>query len=530
MPPRVPRGDFARITDGRDITRGYFDGDWWQRPQDRVLLERGAADYLLYQDLLRDDRVWSAHQQRRSAVVARETQVLPGGEARRDRLAAEHLEEVLEELPWDEITDQMLYASLYGWSVAEILWTHDGRHVVPERILPRNRRRFAWRAEDAGRAGMRWRLLLRTVSSTVGEAVPDRKFWTAATGADHADEPYGRGLGHALYWPVWFKRNQIAFWLVALEKFGQPTAVGKHLPNASDQDRQKLLEAVKALHADSGVVIPDTAAIELLERLGGEMDYESFYQAMDRAITQVILSETMTTESGSSRSQAEVHLDVRQEVIKSDAWLVHDSFRRQVGRWMVDWNFPGAAVPILRRVQEEETDLGEQAQRDRLIVEMSGRHLSDRYIEETYGVELGEDRMPAAPPGGGEDSGDDGEEDDADMAGWQRRRLVRHADLAQRPRRDEIEQVMAAIDEDAWDEIAAPIHRARLAHGPREPRGPARGPGLRLAPDGHQPARRAAGPGALRGPGLGAARGARGGSSVSQFLWKLKMPRKKERE
>ncbi len=473
MVARAPQGEIARVTSGRDITRGWVDGLWWLAPQDRVLRERGRSDHILYEDLLRDDKVWSTHQQRRAALVARETQVLPGGKTRRDKMAAEQLEEVLGGSPWDAITDQMLYATLYGWGVAEVMWMRDGRHVVPEAILPRDRRRFAWRAEDGGRA-TRWRLLLRTVKDAAGKPLPDRKFWTTSTGADHVDEPYGRGLGHALYWPVWFKRHQTEFWLVALEKFGQPTGVGRYLPTASEADKAKLLEAVKALHTDSGVVVPDSTTIELLERSGGTMDYESFYGRMNDAITQVVLSETMTSEDGSSRSQAEIHMDVRQEIVSADAWLIHDSFRSQVARWIVDWNWPGAAVPILRRVQEEDPDLLVQAERDKLIVDISGRRLSDAYVEETYGVELGEERpAPPTSPGAGAA--------DAEMAwadrpfasrrGSARQRPSRHitqVDLAER-QLDRIEQVMAAIDADAWDEMAAPMIEPVLRRAQEDP-------------------------------------------------------------
>ena len=55
------------------------------------------------------------------------------------------------------------------------------------------------------------------------DLMPDRKFWTISTGAEHSDEPYGVGLARSLYWPVWFKRNNVQFWLIFLEKFGMPT-------------------------------------------------------------------------------------------------------------------------------------------------------------------------------------------------------------------------------------------------------------------------------------------------------------------
>ena len=46
-------------------------------------------------------------------------------------------------------------------------------------------------------------------------------------------------------------------------------------------------------------------------------------------------------------------MDVRQEIVSADAWLIHDSFRSQVARWIVDWNWPGGGradpAPACRR-------------------------------------------------------------------------------------------------------------------------------------------------------------------------------------
>ena len=57
--------------------------------------------------------------------------------------------------------------------------------------------------------------------------MPLDNFWVLSLGADHDDNPYGEGLAHALYWPVFFKRNCIKFWLIFLEKFSMPTGVAK---------------------------------------------------------------------------------------------------------------------------------------------------------------------------------------------------------------------------------------------------------------------------------------------------------------
>ncbi|WP_422450890.1 MULTISPECIES: phage portal protein family protein [unclassified Endozoicomonas] len=85
-------------------------------------------------------------------------------------------------------------------------------------------------------------------------------------------------------------------------------------------EREKALQALDPIQSDSGVVIPDNVIIELIEAArSGTADYDALRQRMDKAISKVILSQTMTTDDGSSRSQAEVHQEVQEAVIN---WLV----------------------------------------------------------------------------------------------------------------------------------------------------------------------------------------------------------------
>ncbi len=124
-----------------------------------------------------------------------------------------------------------------------------------------------------------------------------------------------------------------------------PTAAAK-LPPGQAQDpieREKALQAPDAIQSDSGVVIPDSVIIELIEAArSGTADYDALCQRMDKAISKVILSQTMTTDDGSSRSQAEVHQEVQEAVIKSDADLICESLNQQVVSWLTEWNFPNA--------------------------------------------------------------------------------------------------------------------------------------------------------------------------------------------
>jgi phage gp29-like protein len=360
-------------------------------PTDSVLKSRGDLSLSIYRELLRDDQVRAVFQQRRLKVTKAEVEIEPGADDPLSTQAADALKEELQNLAWDDITDKMLFASFYGWGVAEVMWAQDGSRVRFADIRVRDRARF--------RFSMSSTLYLHRVTGL--EAMPERKFWTISTGSDNHDEPYGLGLAHSLYWPVFFKRNDIKFWLVFLEKFGQPTAVAK-LPAGQIDDpaqRSKAVAMLRNIATDSGVVVPDNIVVELLEAArSGAGDYESMVKAMDSAIAKVILSQTMTTDNGSSRSQAQVHEGVANAVVKSDADLISESFMRGPLQWWVDWNFPGAKVPRIRRMVEPPEDMLSRAERDNKIAAL-GYEPTEDYIRETYGDGWQKKQQPAALPG-----------------------------------------------------------------------------------------------------------------------------------
>ena len=99
-----------------------------------------------------------------------------------------------------------------------------------------------------------------------------------------------------LYWPVFFKRNNVKFWLNAIDKHAIPTTVGKFPPNATDDEINKLLQAIAAIRSASGVAIPEGMSLDLLTAAAAAAGagQEKLYAAMDKAIAKVINSQTMT--------------------------------------------------------------------------------------------------------------------------------------------------------------------------------------------------------------------------------------------
>ena len=359
-------------------------------PDDQVLITKGR-DYALYRETLRDDQCSASFSDRRLAVTSREWMVDPADpDSALDVEAAEFIEDTLNRIEWDRITDKMLYARWYGHAVGECMWELWDDKVQLADVRIRDRARFHYSNDD----GPPW--LLNSVTSK-WERMPERKFWTIAVGADHDDSPYGLGLAHYCYWPVYFKRNDLKFWLVFAEKFGTPTALGKIPAGKFDEEAyvDKVLDALSAFSSESAIVVPDETVVELLEaKRSGAGTYDELYDRMDNALARIIVGQTASAggtpgKLGEEKLQGEVRMDL----VKADADLVCASFTRQVVTWLTEWNFPGAGVPRVWRKVEPEDDLAEAATTDKAIKEL-GFTPDEDYIKERYGAHW----TKAAPP------------------------------------------------------------------------------------------------------------------------------------
>lgn len=392
MPMARPNFDeIAKIT--RDLNYAYIAGYKRLIGKDEILALKGGGDLKLYETVAQDDQVKSCVQQRISAVISRDWGVEPGDDSKPALQAAEFVEQELKNLQWDRINEKMLWGSFYGYSVGEIMWRRGdsgkcGLGVSHARapfqdkigiqdIRVRNRRRFNF--------GTDLQPKLITLEDPLGEDLPDQKFWHFCCGGDNDDDPYGRGLAHWLYWPTFFKRADMRWWVTFLEKYAQPTRLGKYSPGASQSDKDTLWDAMDAFGTNGKMMIPEGTMIELLEaaRAGGA-DYQGMLDICNAAISKIVLSQTMTTDNGSSQSQANVHQDVKDDIVKADADLVCSSFNSGPVKWLTDWNFPGVAYPRVWRQMDAAVDLTAEVDRDTKLQGL-GISLKPESIAAKYG-------------------------------------------------------------------------------------------------------------------------------------------------
>jgi phage gp29-like protein len=374
--------EVATVEKDIDLFYGYTTR--LENPDTVLRLESAGQGVKLYEELERDSQVFSMLQTRSLALQACEWQVEPASDKRADQKVADFIEAVFKDANFDALTDCLMHAVLCGYKPVEIMWDVSEGDVWVAEFRGRRPSRFVFDKAGALR-------LLTPTSTFDGEPVPDRKFVVWSFGG-HDWNPYGRGLGYHAYWPVWFKKNGVKFWVVFAEKFGSPTAVGKYPAGTSEPDKATLLTALNAIQQQTGIRIPDSMVIELLEaKRAGDNTYEPLCEYMDRAIAKIFLGQTLTTEPGDSGSYSlgKVHNDVRLDLLKADADRMCECINRSLVRWLVDYNFPPPAAgrrtyPRVWRRTDPEEDLKPLAERDKILAEVIP--IPKRYFYDTYGI------------------------------------------------------------------------------------------------------------------------------------------------
>lgn len=410
---RPPEQRIATI--GTDPNRAIYGGRLLT--EDAILRTRGQGRGLwLYDEIARDPAVATVLQKRRDALVSREWQVQAADESPAAADAAELVARALKRIAFNQAVEKLLDALLKGVSVLEVMWRVRGNELLPAALLHCDARRFGFRSREAeaaaaaADAARSWEPELRLLtkgSPLDGEAVPPRKFVVHRHGGLYED-PWGLGLGNRLFWPVYFKRQGIGFWLSALEKFGQPTVVGRYPAGTPETEQDKLLAALQAIASEAAVTIPEGMVAELLEakRTGSFDSYERLARYMDEDIAKVVLGETLTTSAGEAGSRAlgQVHNEVRLEITKSDADRLSDALNASLVPWIVDLNRPGYAATGLAypRIWWDVSvpeDLAARAERDTKLRQLGYRPRPE-YMAETYGDGWEPDQAPPPPPPG----------------------------------------------------------------------------------------------------------------------------------
>jgi len=283
----------------------------------------------------RDPHYFSVMGQRKRAISGIVPKVHPASDAAEDRKLADAVREAIAEHEgFPDLVEDMLDALGKGFSVVEIDWAADASRWTPRQFLWRDPRWFRFDRETGTE------IMLKDMENLDGVPLEPFRFITHRTRLK-SGLAYRGGIARVAAFGWMCKAYTLKDWIAFVETYGLPLRLGRYGPEASDQDVQKLFSAVANIGTDAAAVLPDSMRIDFQDtgRVQGDKVFENLARWVDEQISKAVLGQTMTTDNGSSQSQAEVHNEVRHDIARADARAITGSLNRDLVIPFVDLNF-----------------------------------------------------------------------------------------------------------------------------------------------------------------------------------------------
>lgn len=213
-----------------------------------------------------------------------------------------------------------------GYSVTELLWNKSGQPWQPNYVW-RDPRFFMYDRETLQDLRIKDEADLMN-----GLPLPPYKF-IVHTPRLKCGIPLRGGLARLVAWTYIFKNFTVKDWIAFCEVFGVPLRLGKYRPGETEDNIAILRAAVANLGSDAAAVIPEGMVIDFVESAkstGGESLFERVANWLDKQTSKAVLGQTMTADDGSSKSQAQVHDEVREDLRDADAEQLAETLLRDL--------------------------------------------------------------------------------------------------------------------------------------------------------------------------------------------------------
>jgi len=364
---------------------------------DPVLRKRGD-DAAILRELSADDQVTTAMLSRKNRVLNCPHLTFRAGapEGETPTPEAEELHRRfmrdLERTNLRTVIAGMLDAPFYGFTPLELIWKRGGDW---------------WHLVDIVARPCHWfRFDNHNTPVFVGEygifcadprPLPPGKFVFVTHHATY-DNPYGLRLLSRCLWPVSFKRGGLTFYARFVERHGMPWVIGEAPAKAEKLEKQDMARGLSRMVQDAVAVIPHGASVKL-ESAGQTQGaiHEDFLARQDRAISKVLMGQTLTIETDGKNSLAatEAHKDVADDLADADKAMVADAWNEIAWLYAQVNAAPGVAAPLA--AYEEPEDLNRQADLDKKLVEIGVEFTEERFTG-VYGLKPGEFRLRQSAP------------------------------------------------------------------------------------------------------------------------------------
>ena len=393
--PSEPQGkrdlQLAKEVATRNVAEFVTGLDYLPNPD--TILKNNGGNIKVYREMI--DAHLDAVKNKRFASITSRAWTIDGSKG--DQKKAKFVEEYLWNIDLRNVISQMLEAIGFGYAVHEIVWntvqTDLGTLILPTAIKDRKQEWFKFDSDS--------KLLLQTNDGSRRE-MPERKFLVTRNRPTTAN-PYGNAVYSRCFWPLAFKKGGLKFWMLFVEKYGMPKAIGKVPPTATEKEQQDFLKMLVGLVRDAVAVIPQTGSVELLEAGAANANpHKAIVDWADQAMSKAWLGETLTTEqtsSGGTQAMATVHNDVRADLALDDAAMIESSINQLI-RWIYEINWPNEKeIPWMNIILPE--DLQEARLNRDIKLTQLGVKFNAQYITDVYGIDEKYFEMTEVQPQGG---------------------------------------------------------------------------------------------------------------------------------
>ena len=169
---------------------------------------------------------------------------------------------------------------------------------------------------------------------------------------DDADSLYGESDFRAAY--RYYFSNDIVqrFWNIFLEKFGQPTVIGRYGTGTNKAKQDEYLDILKTIQTDTAIVMPKGLEAELLEAVRrGDAGYKSAFDTNNNMIARALLVGTLLMDTGEKGSWAlsKTHFDIFIYILDYLGTETEDTLvREQIIKRLIDFNFTNPKYPYFK--------------------------------------------------------------------------------------------------------------------------------------------------------------------------------------
>lgn len=349
-PQRQPKGAPVQAVDrsviARTVDRSRQTLERWRTAltsAESVVSPSRALLYDIYADAVIDDHLKSVLKQRRLALTR--TRLV----FKRDGDEVESISELATKRFFRLLLKFILEAQHYGFHLIEVKFGQHSTRLVPRaNVIPSRN------------------IVTPTPYDQVGVDYTKGNFptWNLAVG-----EPDDLGDLLSAVPLVLLKRGDILDWATFNEMFGIPLRKGTYNPLDSTQKGQ-LKEELENMGSKAYVVVPEGTNVEFVEssqKAGAKDTFFGLADYCDKALSKLVVGQTMTTQDGSSKSQGEVHERLAEAITKDDQDYVLSYLNEHVVDMLIKQGFSDAQGGRFEFIEEEQ----KQTKKERLDMLLS---------------------------------------------------------------------------------------------------------------------------------------------------------------